>query len=326
MRLFYDFFKKPIDILHNIRYNAFSTLHRRESIALSLDNRYLMGPITAPGVGDPTTDLRIEWHVIDGKLPVVLHWHTYCEFEFILGGSGTHQLNNASLPLGRGSAYLCMTNDFHKIKETPSDPLTIVNVKFHESLINKSILSKLEKLFMHRYCVFESDEDILRLSYLLDMLKSIQASEYNSRSVKKVLIECTLNQILSLFVLHCLEHQNETVDPLKNEHKIQKAIAYIHKNFTSDISQNDVAEHIGLSVNYFSAYFKELMNCSYSSYLLNLRLNYARSLIMSNHIYSVNAITEMVGFSSVSYFIKVFKKRFGITPKEMIHKVRTDTH
>ena len=292
---------------------------------MSTGSRYLMSPITAPGFGDLSTGLRIEWHEIDGAEPVVLHWHNYCEFEFVIGGSGIHSLNNTNLPLSRGSAFLCMTNDFHKIKNSPGETVSIINVKFHESLINKSLLVKLEKLFMNRYCTFEDEDDVLRLTYLLDVLKDAQATEFSSKSVKRVLIESTLNQILSLFILHCLDHQSEEASPHKNEHKIQKAIAYIHKNFTSDISQNDVADHINLSVNYFSAYFKELMHCSYSSYVLNLRLNYARSLIMSNHIFSVNTITEMVGFSSVSYFIKVFKNRFGITPREMINNVRSDS-
>ena len=84
---------------------------------MASNNQLLMKPITAPGVGDPTTDIRIEWHKIGKRWkPVILHWHTYCEFEFILSGSGVHTLNNAPIPVTRGSAYFCMNNDFHKIK------------------------------------------------------------------------------------------------------------------------------------------------------------------------------------------------------------------
>ena len=285
-----------------------------------------MNPITAPGIGDPQDDFRIEWHVIGhGREPVVLHWHTYCEFEFVLSGEGTHVLNNMSIPLKRGSAYFCMPNDFHKLKDTPDNSMIIINIKLNEAIIDKHVLAKLEKIFLHRYCTFENEEDIKRMLYLLDMLQGFKSAKFNSKSVSKVLIESTLNQILSLFVLKCLEHQEDEVEHTRNEHRIQKAIEFIHKNFTSDISQEMVASHVGLSVNYFSGHFKELMNLSYSSYLLNLRLNYARSLIQSEHIYSVNDITEMVGFSSVSYFIKVFKNKFGITTNEMIYKVRADS-
>ena len=286
-----------------------------------------MKPTTAPGVGDPTTGLRIEWHKVGTRkwAPVVLHWHTYCEFEFVVNGTGIHTLNNVEIPIKRGSAYLCMTNDFHKIKNSPSEEMSVINVKFHESLINAQLLAKLEKIFDHRYCNFEDEDDILRISYLLNLLRDIQSSEYGSRSIKRVLVESTINQIMSLFVLQCLEHENKSSDQTKDEHRIQKAIAYIHKNFTSDISLDDVASYVDLSANYFSTHFKTLMNCSYSSYLLNLRLNYARSLIQSEHISSVNDITQMVGFSSVSYFIKTFKNKFGVTPKEMMYKSQ-DNH
>ena len=103
---------------------------------------------------------------------------------------------------------------------------------------------------------------------------------------------------------------------------MQKAVSYIHRNFTKDVSQAEVAEQAGLSVNYFSAVFKSQLNVNYSTYLLKLRLNYARNLIVSNHITKVQAIASMVGFSSVPYFIKTFKKRFGVTPKEMIEQIQ----
>ena len=99
---------------------------------------------------------------------------------------------------------------------------------------------------------------------------------------------------------------------------MQKAISYIHRNFTKDLSQTEVAEQAGLSVNYFSTTFKNQMQCSYSEYLLNLKLNYARNLIVSERLTNIHTVASQVGFSSTSYFIKVFKKKFGVTPKKIL--------
>ena len=41
--------------------------------------------------------------------------------------------------------------------------------------------------------------------------------------------------------------------------------------------------------------------------------------VMSGKCITSYTITEMIGFSSVSYFIKTFKNKFGITPKEIIY-------
>ena len=66
----------------------------------------------------------------------------------------------------------------------------------------------------------------------------------------------------------------------------------------------------------------DLNPCGDYAYLLNLRLKYARSLIESEHITKVSSIASMVGFSSISYFIKAFKNKYEITPKEMIEKAK----
>ena len=68
--------------------------------------------------------------------------------------------------------------------------------------------------------------------------------------------------------------------------------------------------------------FKNQMHSNYSAYLLNLKLNYARNLIVSEHFTKVQAIASKIGFSSIPYFIKAFKKKFDVTPKEMIETVQ----
>ncbi len=288
---------------------------------IEASNRSLMKNVTAPGVEDEAVNIRVESHRIgDGWHPVVLHWHNYCEFEFVLSGEGTHTLNNVPLTIHRGSAYLCMMEDFHKIKNAPDSILKILNVKFQESSIQRPLLEQLYRLDHHRYCSIESDEEITQMATMLDILQKAIADKQSDPLIRKILMECTLNQILSLFVLHCVSDDSDPIS--KEKRRIQLAISYIHKNFTRDISQEEVAKNVGLSANYFSALFKAQMGCSYSAYVLNLRLKYARSLIESEHITKVSNIASMVGLSSISYFIKAFKSKYEKTPKEMIEEVK----
>ncbi len=280
-----------------------------------------MEVVTAPGIGDAATDVRIEWHQIGGGWkPVILHWHDYCEFEFILKGSGTHTLNNVSLPIRRGSAYLCMMNDFHKIRNRPDETMLVITLKFSESMIQEPLLKRLYARSDHRYCDFTEEESIIQMVSLLQSLQTIQSEQQSDAEIKKILLECVLNQIISLFLIHCAEESNGNAN--REQSKMQKAISYIHRNFTKDLSQAEVAEQAGLSVNYFSALFKSQLHTNYSTYLLKMRLNYARNLIVSNHITKVQTIASKVGFSSVPYFIKTFKKRFNVTPKEMIEQIQ----
>lgn len=288
----------------------------------SMEQQHLMKTVTAPGIGDPSTDIRIEWHQVgNGWEPVILHWHNYCEFELILSGRGTHTLNNVPLPVHRGSAYICLMSDFHKIKNAPDETLILANLKFSETLIQEPLLKQIYAISDHLYCDFAEEKDVLQIVSLLQLLEDVHSNDYSARTeVKRIILECTLNQIIAFFLLHC-DGENRNSSNRK-ENKMQKAISFIHRNFTKNISQADVAEQVGLSVNYFSTMFKNQMHSNYSAYLLNLKLNYARNLIVSEHFTKVQAIASKIGFSSTPYFIKAFKKKFDVTPKEMIETVQ----
>ncbi|MDG0810747.1 helix-turn-helix transcriptional regulator [Cohnella rhizosphaerae] len=52
-----------------------------------------------------------------------------------------------------------------------------------------------------------------------------------------------------------------------------------------------------------------------ADYINEVRLQNAVLLLETNN-WQVNEISEKVGFSSQSYFFKLFKKRFGTTPKD----------
>ena len=271
---------------------------------------------TAPAIGGV---VRIEHHLVGSDwAPVILHWHDYCELELITAGTGVHTLNNRTMRLSRGSAYICMLDDFHTLKNDDDNIMELINLKFPESIISPDILKKLYSVANRRYCQVEEPE-LHRILSFLSFFEEIQATNYANKELKRVLIESMLNQVLILFLLQIPEGTNETAVN-KDEYRIQKAIAYIHKNFKQDISAYDMAKYLDLSVNYFSTLFKKKTGQNFSIYLSDLRLNYARNLIESKHMTKVSEIANMSGFYSTSYFIRAFKRKFKTTPKEMIIK------
>ena len=282
------------------------------------ERRHLMQPVTAPGVGD-SAFVRIEYHRVGrGWAPVTLHWHDYGEFEFVLSGRGVHTLNNLRLPVRRGSAYVCLPDDFHTIKNDPDQELTVVNVKFAESLVHTALLERLYRLAGRRYCDFEGEADIAQAAALLEQLRQAVDTKARDRALQQTLIECTLNHVLALFLLQCDKSRQTDETGDRDTDRIQAAVVYIHRHFAGDLSEDEVAKSAGLSTHYFSALFRQRMQCGYAAYLLDLRLRYARHLIENERKTKVADITAGIGFSSSSYFIRTFKKKYGVTPGDMI--------
>ena len=76
---------------------------------------------------------------------------------------------------------------------------------------------------------------------------------------------------------------------------------------------DDAADALGFSSSYFSRTFKEHMDCTFVTYVNEVRIQAAKSELISTDR-DVAEISSAVGFESVSYFIRVFKREVGMTP------------
>ncbi len=96
---------------------------------------------------------------------------------------------------------------------------------------------------------------------------------------------------------------------------VDRALAYIHENYNRDISLVDVASHIYRSPEYFSRLFKDEVGENFSVYLMMCRLNHGRDLLIHTDR-KIADIATAVGYSTQSYFSRLYKKYMGKTPDE----------
>lgn len=78
---------------------------------------------------------------------------------------------------------------------------------------------------------------------------------------------------------------------------------------------DEMAEHFNLSKDYFGKIFKQNMNAGFNYFYSLVKMEYAKEL-MSTGNYKAYQISEMLGYSSVDYFTKVFKEYTGETPSK----------
>ena len=95
---------------------------------------------------------------------------------------------------------------------------------------------------------------------------------------------------------------------------MQDAVEYINKNFSSDITLDDIARRSSLSRSFFSKKFKEVTGFGFSEYLTLVRIKAAEKLL-SEGKKSITEIAFECGFNDSSYFASKFKDLIGTTPK-----------
>lgn len=100
---------------------------------------------------------------------------------------------------------------------------------------------------------------------------------------------------------------------------IQKAKAYINDNIYNKIKAESVASHVGLSVNYFTVYFKEKTNENFKNYVQTLKMAKAKEHLKTSNI-RISELSSMLGYEDYRSFNQAFKKETGITPSEYYQK------
>ncbi|WP_274651161.1 response regulator transcription factor [Paenibacillus humicola] len=103
---------------------------------------------------------------------------------------------------------------------------------------------------------------------------------------------------------------------------IQKAIAFIHRNYRTDVSLKDVADYAGVSSSHFSRLFKEECRMGFAEYLNHVRIEHAK-LDIEQGDYKLKEIVSRAGFNHYNYFFKVFKEVTGMTPQEYEQACKT---
>jgi AraC-like DNA-binding protein len=100
---------------------------------------------------------------------------------------------------------------------------------------------------------------------------------------------------------------------------IRKAIQFICAHYKDTIKLSDVAAIIHLNASYFSSLFKKEVGVTFIDFLLDLRIEESKNLLV-NTSNSILDIAVSLGFTSQSYFAKAFKKKTGKTPKKYRYK------
>lgn len=108
-------------------------------------------------------------------------------------------------------------------------------------------------------------------------------------------------------------HQAKTDSHISNT--IRACMDYITFHITESLSVPKLAALVGYTDNYLSQKFKTETGTTLSEYILNVKMEYAKRALLSDDA-TITHVAEMLGFDSLSYFAKQFKRVTGMTPTE----------
>ena len=153
---------------------------------------------------------------------------------------------------------------------------------------------------MHlQYGVSDNDPIFVDVGEAIDF-KSLQDPEDMT-----VRVEATCSQHVSTLCTYFGKRQNKL---------IYQAQKYIDENYSNGLlSQNDVADHLGINASYLSTIFNTVLQTRFTEYL-NIRRVEKAKIHLARTDLSIKQIVAKDGFNSVQNFMRVFKRFVGLSP------------
>ncbi len=161
-------------------------------------------------------------------------------------------------------------------------------------------LPQIMEYFNCKYFKFFEEVDVERC---VNKIKDIINEYYKTKNESKLSAMCYS------FYTFFLENQQESYFA-----SLDKTVLYIEKNFHKKLTLQELAEINKTSVSKLCHDFKSKYGYTIFNHIINLRLNYAHNLLNSATDIKTKDVSQACGFEDVSYFCKLYKKKFGCTP------------
>lgn len=248
-----------------------------------------------------------------------LHWHDEFEIIYIQNGTGIIKIQTTEYNCNVGDIFIIPPNFIHGIKQLNNKTMTYFNILFKFSLLEENENSFYYKKYFSPY----KEDSSLKTFYIssdnelnkkiLPYIESLINNRHEKYSTYELMIKSNLYAILF--------YVNQLLEPMSIEHRaihssmkrLKPILNYIQNNYSQDISIEQASKISNLSESHFMKSFKLLTGMSFINYLNSFRLENAERLLKTTDK-SISYICEECGFHYFSYFIRIFKKKYGYTP------------
>ncbi len=239
-----------------------------------------------------------DWHSM-------MHIHACTELFYVISGVGTFRLEEERFPIRQDDLIIVNPNVEHTEMGSEQDPLEYIVLG----------IDGLDFLFGEeqdpRYSLFnyrEKREEIV--FYLKALLREVES--------KPVSYNVVCQNLLEVLLVKIIQHTSYaiTVSASKKSSKECAAVKrYIDSSYKENITLDTLADLTHMNKYYLVHAFHRENGVSPITYLIKRRIRESKYLL-ENTNYTLSQISQMLGFSSQSYFSQSFKKQENMSPNE----------
>ena len=249
------------------------------------------------------------------------HKHNYIEIIYMCKGQTTHIINDSTeVVLKEGELLFLNQHTFHAIKRAQNQDIAVNFIVLPEffdvsfNMIDKGNL--IGEFLVSTLCNNANEGKYLhfQVAGILPVQNLVENMVWSL--LNRVHNQYYLNQnTMGLLLLQLLNHTDKIDRQNKNQFDnviTMNVLSYIEANYKT-ANLTDLARSLNQSVFQLSKLVKSTTNSTFKDLLIQKRLNKATTLLKETDL-TISDIITGVGYDNTSYFYRIFKSRFGISP------------
>ena len=236
-----------------------------------------------------------------------LHYHPFNEFLIIDKGFITYTTENAISKIAEKSIVYMPAHTLHNPFVHESHPYERYRIRFYNDFANGIITQPhlLSKTLKSSYTKQLNKDDFDEIYAITESLHRI-ADKYNKDELDR------LNECLHLVMLIIKGNAAISIPHAPHMTYITDILEYIKDNYNKPLTIQTLADHFFVSKSKLIYDFNSYCRISILEYITMTRIESAKEYLLKG--WSVSATSDACGFSTPSYFIKVFYRITGLTP------------
>jgi len=241
----------------------------------------------------------------------ICHDHDFFEIALVLSGQAEHQIYGKKHTITREDILIIPPHQRHAYLNTEN--MEIINmffdpVEFEKTAFDLPKSNGYQRLFAKKHDPL--NVSAARFATLVGLLTGFISEIEAKRPGYKDMAAGLFIQAIGI-IARAREHIN--TPPLLLS-RIEQTLDFIETHYNEDITLDQLALLAHMSRSTFQRIFKKMTNTSPISYLVNLRIRKASSLLLARSDLNITEIALQVGFSDSNYFSRQFRKITGISP------------
>ena len=243
------------------------------------------------------------------------HFQFAQEITVFISGTGVTSCNGVSYPVKSGDINVISDKCTHYIAANSNERLRFICMNFRFTDDTPEEFKDIVGFYENAACV--TTDWSYEIKVLFDMLL---AETFSEREHKTFVMENLVKNIIVMVKRKFAREGISRPDSAQEDDiggTVYKIIKYVDDNILSIKGVGEVAEALSYSKYYVSHVFKEKIGMTLQNYIIEARLEKAMELLKERK-FSVADIALKIGYESPQGFSKAFKKRFGMSPMDVL--------